>query len=548
MYKIAAAAALLVAAAVSVGCASFTRGEYYAEVMAAAYIPEAQPAPEPAPTPIPTPTPAPTPEPTPEPTPAPVIIPTAEMDLAGLLAITNQRRRIVHEPDMEMLQSWIDAREPMVLDGKLLFNYRRRGDITAEQAGEDVRMFFTLLRGIYGAYHYFGGDEVFFPKRDTMLERVSQRPVWNAHSLAALVQEHLGAVIADNHFLVNGYRGSTFGRPHNSFILHRRFELTPQGFREAATGRYVQGVYGHDQQELFRLTMTDQGEFFYAPILLQPSWKAAPVLRITFTNGETHAHTMTRLSHTRAHDRGAADSLTYVDGIPVLSMRRMGNSMNPYSRSHGEAQRMLSYAEYLRDAPVMIVDIRSNGGGASALTYTWLYRLLGEYVPANFNWLGFFDTQIEVREGVQRPWRWYAGFTTLHGLDFEYPPELFGKYLHMEEIAPGIKFTPPQSRDRFVPNDRTIIVLVDRFTLSSGETFTDQFTNIENTLIIGQNTYGMLLTSNNVPLYLPHSGIPVTMGRYKLLHPHGTWRENVGFAPDIWVLGDAMAAARHLLR
>ena len=85
------------------------------------------------------------------------------------------------------------------------------------------------------------------------------------------------------------------------------------------------------------------------------------------------------------------------------------------------------------------------------------------------------------------------------------------------------------------------------FEVSGGETFADQFTNIENTLVIGQNTFGMLTTSSGTPHYLPNSGMPVSMGRYLLLHPENTWIEGVGFEPDIWVVGNALNAAFALI-
>jgi len=193
------------------------------------------------------------------------------------------------------------------------------------------------------------------------------------------------------------------------------------------------------------------------------------------------------------------------------------------------------------------LDIRSNEGGASAHTYTWLYTLLGQTVPTNFNWLGFFDAPVVNPTNVRRPARWYSGFTQRAGLDFDYPSRLFDFYIPLEPLAEGIYFTAEAFRDDVITNDQLIIMLIDRFTVSSGEIFADQFTNIENTLIIGQNTFGMLTTSSGLPLYLPHSGIPVSMGRYILVHPHDTWTEGVGFAPDVWATGDALAAAMALV-
>ena len=42
-----------------------------------------------------------------------------------------------------------------------------------EDALEDVDTFFRLLQTTYGAYYYFGGDEVFLPIRDAVKEELT---------------------------------------------------------------------------------------------------------------------------------------------------------------------------------------------------------------------------------------------------------------------------------------------------------------------------------------------------------------------------------------
>ena len=471
-----------------------------------------------------------------------------DITLENLLLITNQRRQVVHEPDMELISSWIEAREPITFDGARLFDSRRNSNLSATAAAYDIVVLFELLRHIYAGYHYFGGDEIFLPMRDKMLEEINQRERWADTQLFQLIQGHLGAVIVDYHFLVNAYSGSTFGKPHHSFVWSVPFDRSENGFRKRETGEYILYVDGHEKDEIFRLTMNEAGEFFYAPVVFRPASEGVNYsLRFIFENGEEETVNLTRTVHERTHARGARSSLRYENGVPIVSIRRMWDFLNPYANNHQYALRVLGYAEQLRDEPIIIVDIRSNEGGASAFSYAWLYGLLGEVVPSNFNWLGFFDSPIDVPQGVSRPERWYRGFSRRSGFDFEYPPELFGKYLHMNPIAENIDFTTENARDRVIYNEQLIIVLVDRFTLSSGEIFADQFTNVENTLVIGQNTFGMLLTSSGLPLYLPNSGMPVSMGRYKLVHPENTWQEGVGFSPDIWVLGDALTAAWAIL-
>jgi len=70
---------------------------------------------------------------------------------------------------------------------------------------------------------------------------------------------------------------------------------------------------------------------------------------------------------------------------------------------------------------------------------------------------------------------------------------------------------------------------------------------MENTLVIGQNTQGALLTSGSLELFLPNSGISLRMGSAMFFQEEGTWQEGIGFAPDVWVVGDALTAALAIL-
>ena len=480
--------------------------------------------------------------------PEPIFFPPDELTLENLLIIANQRRQIVYEPDMERIFSWLEAREPITLNAAELFNDQRRNELSREEAMDDARVLFKLLRHLYAGYHYFGGDDVFLPLRDALLEEIAGQERWATSSLVELARERLGEVIVDNHFVIGGYSGDgTFNDPHHTFIWNTPFDRSERGLFRRDTGIYVTGVRGYEFDQLFRMTMDERGDVYYAPIVMRPAWKGDRYsLYITFEHGVQRV-SLTPTHYQRTHPRGASSSFRHLSGIPILDVRWMSDSFNHYTRGYHAAQQLLAHADSLRGAPVFILDLRSNEGGASALSYTWLYRLLGEYVPPNFNWLSIFDATLERPPGVSRPASWYGGFTDRAGIDFVYPPELTERYLQRERIADGIFFTPPQAQDRVVTNDQLIIVLIDRFTRSAGEIFADQFTNIENTLVIGQNTSGSLLTSYSRALYLPGSGVPVIMGRHMLVHPEGTWREGVGLAPDIWVIGDALTAALALL-
>jgi len=105
-----------------------------------------------------------------------------------------------------------------------------------------------------------------------------------------------------------------------------------------------------------------------------------------------------------------------------------------------------------------------------------------------------------------------------------------------------------QSPCEIVSNDQLIIVLVDRFTASAGEQMVDLAFSMENVLVIGQNTAGVLITSSGwINSALPWSSITFDFSADMRVFPEGHFIEGIGFAPDIWVIGDALTAALNML-
>ena len=79
-------------------------------------------------------------------------------------------------------------------------------------------------------------------------------------------------------------------------------------------------------------------------------------------------------------------------------------------------------------------------------------------------------------------------------------------------------------------------------------TLTDLHT-VENTLVVGVNTGGCSLVSDNFTCCLPNSGLPVFFGTGLGFHETMENRDGVGYAPDLWVNPpDAMEAVARLCR
>ena len=75
----------------------------------------------------------------------------------------------------------------------------------------------------------------------------------------------------------------------------------------------------------------------------------------------------------------------------------------------------------------------------------------------------------------------------------------------------------------------------------------DAARNVENTLIIGQNTYGVLTSNAYTVMYLPNSGVAVQLGCNLCVFPEGDFEEFVGYQPDLWTSADALDVAINLV-
>lgn len=66
-------------------------------------------------------------------------------------------------------------------------------------------------------------------------------------------------------------------------------------------------------------------------------------------------------------------------------------------------------------------------------------------------------------------------------------------------------------QDQFAENEKLLIVLTGKYTASAAEQFVDAIHNVENVLIVGENTNGCILTAAGSS-YLPNSNAPMVLG------------------------------------
>ncbi|MCL2169749.1 MAG: S41 family peptidase [Defluviitaleaceae bacterium] len=461
-----------------------------------------------------------TPEPEPDTTPA---------VLQYVMDRAHERRLGIIKPDYNVLMAMTHGRVPAPLPGGL-WEQTQHGSLSLERALEDVEIFFQALYNAYAGFVYFGGNEVFLPIKDAVIyELTEQGDMIGANTLAQVLHSHLYPVINDRHFML----GNQFLGHDMLYFLptqNLKYKKTENGFINAETRLYLLEIYTQNIYEVMRLHGDVDGQLFYRPVLLS-SRLPAPLV-FTYEDGSIAEISFRALTGLSMHT--SLPSLTFHDGIPVVAVRTMGFDGHSGALNYRHAVRFLSFIDELRDEPVIIVDVRSNGGGNGLLPLRWLYALTGEIVPSNY-------------VGLQTRAFSPAAFDFNPENIFQNPLGVAEQFSSLESFGENYTLTNNHP-DRLIEHDQKIIVLTDRFTGSAAEAFVDLTTNMANTLIIGTPTTGVLAFDMTYPsLFLPNTGLRFGFGRTMFVWPEGHFAEGIGIEPDIWAAGDALAVALALL-
>ena len=434
---------------------------------------------------------------------APSLPPQPTLD--ELLAEVNTAHRMVNQPQVDASQYMTrPAPDEETLDyftsDLAKFEFDPDAELTAAQAAEDVEYLFDAFRTLYGPYDYFGGDETFGAHKAELLAQLEEKESWTATEVQNLLVGELG-FLKDGHFNINGARTNLFQVPF--FFREVAFYKTEDGDYVSEKGKRVASVDGYsDLDELFKRSISPEGEIVYYPILLREgdpfTDQSEPqicdeALTVRYANGSTQTLTAEpyRIYDKEMEDGGITEY--HKDGeIPVFTFNLCDiNAINEIELG------AVMVARY----PVGIVDLSSNRGGNSRVTDRWLQRYLGQLPPEN---------------------------------------------QCIMDVFVGVSDVP----DAWIENDRVLIVLTGKWTASSAEMFVDQAHNVENVLFIGENTCGAQVTSAERNLRLPNSKCLVVMGsgRFHVPQDWDYFEELRGFCPDLWVpAGEAEELAVKLM-
>lgn len=366
--------------------------------------------------------------------------------------------------------------------------------LTQQQAIEDVIYLFDAFHDCYGPYEYFGGTKVFDAAEEKIKEELQKKESIKSADFEQLLLQQL-RFVKDGHFKIN----MKFPNPTKFpfFFRETAFQKTERGY-QTTDGKQVKSMEGYENlDEIMKRSLSKEGELVYYPVLLKACdfWDALETpqtcdesLTVHYTNGESEEleaepyqmYTEMDIEHPEKNKMVR----TWEDGeIPVFQF-------NMFDEKHRDS--ILTGAKKLREAPVSILDLRSNTGGNGGIPGEWMERYTQKSVSGH-------KTVIDTKEGIETE--------------------------------------DSDTKETWVENDKMLIIFVGKYSASASEWLLDLAYNVENVLIVGENTSGAIIGMTS-KISLPNSACQVDIGSGKVsLFPEdeGYMEEFRGVYPDIWV-------------
>ncbi len=439
-------------------------------------------------------TPAPTPEPTPTPAPEPVDFHEFLDGVnAARKAIVDQKGHIdisAYTPDFREQNNTFTEEEMELLTTERKF----LESLPLEDALEDVDTFFRLLQTTYGAYYYFGGDEVFLPIRDAVKEELTAISIpstknqnetqYLSEAPGRILYKHLSPVLLDGHFMIGQYA------PRNTFAKYMYY--VPNLYRDSVEGAenpgYLKPTIGPDGRICYWYAALSHDGSDLPDTLdgISLKWRWQKALRASSDNA------------------APAFSESEWEGIPVLTSRSMSISEENADADEQALQRLSECGGEYADSPLLIFDVRANGGGNDYYINNWFQDWSGVTGQSRFLWI------LRYSQLSCRLLSWYSA-------------DHMGTYRASSSPATWVERSGP------------VFVLQDKGVASSGESAVKNFRTAADTLFVGGPTAGMALVPNNCRFYLPHSGLFCYFGTGLSFCETDENRDGVGYLPDLWV-------------
>ena len=356
--------------------------------------------------------------------------------------------------------------------------------LARQQMEEDVAYLFDALYACYGNYDRMGGQIVFDKAEQAVLNECARHDSLRAEDFQQMLLPYF-TFVKDAHFKIQNQTLNSHWYPF--FFRETVFYLDDSQY-VTENHKTVASVDGYeDLTQLFKRSISSEGEIVYYPVVLQDTTTWDEPLTIRYTDGSTQVLRCEPYSWGEGIgkvDLEAIPEVHYDNDIPVLLVNSIrGETVEGWQEGFDQG------AKVLGNAPVGILDLRFNSGGYGDVAVGWLKEYAKAVVPTNSMFF-FFNS--------------------------------------------GRQMT--NARDLWVSNDKLLVILTSKWTASAAEMLIDAAYNLENVLIVGENTDGAMIGSS-APVQLPNSKLSITIGPSQAIIPdtNDYFEEYRGFYPDLWV-------------
>jgi C-terminal processing protease CtpA/Prc len=398
--------------------------------------------------------------------------------------------------------------------------------VTPEEAAKDVEYLFYLFSHGYCGYGFFSTRGDFDGAKKNILDELETASSWSSEDLSQLLHDNL-TVIHDCHLRIGEHK---YG-DHMDFWHHENLELWKD------KGRYhflwhdveyeVISVNGEDPVASMFPSINDRGDPIYRIGVLSST--TPQPLEITAEHDHEPLHL--ELALHRSNFTYFSEDIFQeqaIGGIPVVRIRS-------FSDHHADGiDQFLEAAHRYRGEPVLIVDIRGNGGGNEQWPKKWVTRFTGKQ-PSNNRYF----TELTTKTTMMGRANYFHYLLDLYSEMQFYQSEM-DRYTtqatFFEKNQMTAYWSGPFSEDvQKIPNDTTLIVVTNGLVASAAEGFLIYLQQVENVVVVGENTHGALVFGQMTLHRLPHSNLSVYLPISLNIPLDLELKEEKGFSPDLWI-------------
>lgn len=402
-------------------------------------------------------------------------------DFENSMAEGEEYQNLLTEAELKILQ------ESWPLNGE---------HILAEDFKEDVDLLFRFLKSFYGPYFYFGGEKAFDKVQKNIDKLIMDfDPDVPGNELIRVFNKYLsflqdrGVEVRETPVI------DTNQSAYSYYYCSLYFSKDETGYYTMASGEKWYYESCRNEDVTIRPVLTPEGEIKYSPVLWSLPKRARLDDKVNLVSGEKQAHAEFDWTQGQADalKSGGNDfTFTEAEGTSYICIGYLGSDspQNLFTQFEETARRA-------QDSRLIVYDLRGCRGNAEDAARNWAANFTGD------------DSQLNSVMAVRR-----------NGAC---------------EVM--------RTEGTFSNNDIPIIILVDSCTSEFGELALLYAKTIENAIVIGSNTSGSQLSSDQQKICLPNSGVDLTIPASIKFYNNMDNTDGIGYAPDIWCNPETVMAA-----